>query len=519
LLAAIVDSSDDAIVSKNLDGVITSWNQGAERVFGYSSAEAVGRHITLIIPPDRREEEVSILNRIKRGERVDHFETVRIRKDGRLLDISLSISPVKNSEGRVVGASKVARDVTDRKRIERELRDSEERFRAIVETTPECVKLVASDGTLLHMNSSGLAMVGADQPELLIGKNIYDCIAPKDRDKFREFNERICRGQKGALEFDMVGLRGKTRRMETHAAPLQTPDGKIVQLGVSRDITERTRAQEKLKKSEEKLRALAENLESQVRGRTQELEERNAEILLQSEQLRELSRRLLQSQDQERRHIARELHDSAGQIVTVLSMNLGQILQRARQSAPLLAKEVDECQELVQQLSQEIRTTSYLLYPPLLDETGLNQALSWYIQGLTQRSGLEIDLNISEDFGRLPREMELVVYRLVQECLTNIHRHSGSKNAAIRLTRQGEELSLEIEDTGKGISPDRLNQLQLQGAGVGIRGMRERVRQFDGRMNIRSNENGTIISFEFHIPNSASGNRESGQQVQAAPSS
>jgi PAS domain S-box-containing protein len=364
------------------------------------------------------------------------------------------------------------------------------------------------------MNSSGLAMVGADGPDQAVGKNIYDLIAEKDRARFREFNERICRGEKGSLEFDIVGLGGRTRHMETHAAPLQMPDGTIVELGVTRDITERARAEEKLRSSEEKLRALAENLETQVRGRTRELEQRSAEVVQQSEQLRDLSMRLLQAQDQERRHIARELHDSAGQIVTVLSMNLGQILERARQSSPLIAKEVNECRELVQQLSQEIRTTSYLLYPPLLDETGLNQALSWYIQGLTQRSGLEIDLSISENFGRLPREMELVVYRLVQECLTNIHRHSGSKNASIRLRREGERLSLEVQDAGKGILPDKLNQLQMQGAGVGIRGMRERVRQFEGRMDIRSSESGTTISFIFHLPRPAADSRSASQPVQ-----
>jgi len=515
LLAAIVDSSDDAIVSKNLDGIITSWNRGAERVFGYTAEEAIGRHITLIIPPERRDEETKLLERLKRGERVEHFETVRVNKDGRALDISLSISPLKDSSGRVVGASKVARDVTDRKQIERALRDSEERFRAIFETTPECVKLVAMDGTLLHMNSWGLAMVGANRPDQAVGKNIYDLIAEKDRARFHEFNERICRGEKGSLEFDIVELGGRTRHMETHAAPLQMPDGTVVQLGVSRDITERARAEEKLRRSEEKLRALAEKLETQVRGRTRELEQRSAEIVQQSEQLRDLSRRLLQAQDQERRHIARELHDSAGQIVTVLSMNLGQIFQRARENAPLIAKEVDECQALVQQLSQEIRTTSYLLYPPLLDETGLNQALSWYIQGLTQRSGLEIDLSISENFGRLPREMELVVYRLVQECLTNIHRHSGSKNASIRLRREGEHIFLEVQDNGKGILPDKLNQLQMQGAGVGIRGMRERVRQLEGRMDIRSSESGTTISFTFHIPSSSTNSRSASQPVQA----
>src|SRR5579862_6858946 len=114
LLAAIVDSSDDAIISKNLDGVIMSWNKGAERIFGHLAEDAVGKHITLIIPKDRHEEETNILERLRRGERVDHFETVRIRKDGQFVDVSITISPIKDAHGRIIGASKVARDITER---------------------------------------------------------------------------------------------------------------------------------------------------------------------------------------------------------------------------------------------------------------------------------------------------------------------------------------------------------------------------------------------------------------------
>ena len=283
-LAAIVESSADAIISKNLDGVITSWNRGAERLFGYTADEAVGQHITLLIPPDHRQEEAMNLERLRRGEQVEHFETVRIRKDGTKLDVSLTISPVRNREGRVVGVSRVARDITQQKQAERALRASEERFREIVETTPECVKLVAPDGTLLHMNSSGLTLVGADCADAVVGKSVYDLIEPKDRDRFRAFNERICRGEKGSLEFDIVGLSGERRHMETHAAPLRNPDGTTAQLAVSRDITMRKQAEETVKE-------------------------------------KELSARLLKLQDEERRRIARELHDGVGQLLAAMSMN------------------------------------------------------------------------------------------------------------------------------------------------------------------------------------------------------
>jgi PAS domain S-box-containing protein len=126
-LAAIVDSSDDAIVSKTLDGVITSWNRSAERIFGYTAAEAVGQHTSLIVPEHRRAEEQDVLARLKRGERIEHFETERRTKDGRILTISLTVSPLRNTAGRIIGASKVGRDVTERRRTRRALKGSEDR--------------------------------------------------------------------------------------------------------------------------------------------------------------------------------------------------------------------------------------------------------------------------------------------------------------------------------------------------------------------------------------------------------
>jgi len=286
---------------------------------------------------------------------------------------------------------------------------------------------------------------------------------------------------------------GTERLVDFSLYPIRDDEGEVLFLhptGV--DVTD-------LKRVEVNYRNLAERLDAEVQARTTELEKRNSDVEAQAEQLRELSRRLLQIQDEERRRIARELHDSAGQTLAVMQINLAQLVKRAQQNAPELANGTAGIEELARQLSQEIRTTSYLLHPPLLDETGLSGALSWYTEGLHARSGLEISLILSEGLGRLPSDIELVVFRLVQECLTNIHRHSQSKKAEIRISRKETELMLEVLDWGKGISPERLARIQSRGSGVGMPGMRERVRQFGGSMHIESGESGTTISFRIPI--------------------
>jgi PAS domain S-box-containing protein len=457
-LAAIVESSGDAIVSKNLDGVITSWNNGAEQLFGYTAEEAVGQHITVIIPPDHRDEEVMILQRIRGGERIDHFETARARKDGTLIDVSLTISPVKDSAGRLVGASKVARDITERKLAERELHESQERFRSIVETTPECVMLVAPDGGILQMNSSGLKLIGADGADSVLGKRIYDLLDPGDRDRFREFNQRICRGEKGSLEFDFVGLRGQRRHIETYAAPLRNPDGTVVQLAVARDITRRKEAEEAIKE-------------------------------------KEFASRLLKLQDEERRRIARELHDGVGQLLAVMSMNATRMDEEKWKLSTDAVRYVEENSRLIAQVWAEIRTISYLFHPPLLDDVGLHSALKWYVEGFAERSKIDTELELPEKFGRLPQDYELCLFRIVQESLTNIHRHSESLTASVRLLRSPGEIKLEVSDAGKGL--DRQTRSKIASGetlGVGLQGMRERARQLGGRVEVTSNGRGTTVT-------------------------
>jgi PAS domain S-box-containing protein len=350
-LAAIVEGSDDAIVAKDLNGIITSWNKSAERMFGYSEEEVLGKPIALIIPADMQAEEVEILRRLRSGERIEHFETVRVSKEGKRVLVSLTISPVRDSSGKIVGASKIARDIT------------------------------------------------------------------------------------------------------------------------------------RIKETELALREAHEQLDAKVKERTSELNQAQ-------ERLRMLSARLLQMQDDERRRIARELHDTAGQILVALNLNLVPVEGELQKSDPGLAKQITESLRLVEELSRDLRTMSHLLHPPLLDEAGLLSAVRWYVEGFAERSKIDVDLHLDPKVGRLPEELETAVFRIVQECLTNIHRHSGSNSASIVITRDEHNVTVEIRDQGRGMAmPVR--------AGVGIQGMGERARQLGGRLEIESGNGGTRVAAIF----------------------
>jgi signal transduction histidine kinase len=234
------------------------------------------------------------------------------------------------------------------------------------------------------------------------------------------------------------------------------------------------------------------HLESRVRERTEELEKAYGS-------LRVLSMRMMQMQDEDRRRIARDLHDSAGQLLAALGMELASLNRRAATLSPELAADINSSLQLVQQLTQEIRTASYLLHPPLLDDAGLSGALRWYVAGLSKRSGIAIALELDEALGRLPRDLEAAVFHIVQESLTNIHRHSGSKTATLRIARSDGRLLLDIEDEGRGIPADILREIQTQGSGVGIAGMRERVLHFKGDIRITSRSTGTRIAVTFPV--------------------
>jgi signal transduction histidine kinase len=235
------------------------------------------------------------------------------------------------------------------------------------------------------------------------------------------------------------------------------------------------------------------------------VQRRTAELAAANHNLGELSARLLHLQDEERRRIARELHDSVGQTLAALSMNLAAVgadIERLAKTATTIA----DSTALVNDMSSDIRTISYLLHPPLLDEAGLSSALTWYIKGFSERSKIDVDLRIPNDFGRLPRDLETAIFRVVQECLTNIHRHSGSSVAKVFISQADGQVRVEVEDRGKGISAQKRAEIIASPAaipGVGIRGMRERLRQLGGTLDVQSNGEGKGMMVIARLPATA----------------
>lgn len=251
------------------------------------------------------------------------------------------------------------------------------------------------------------------------------------------------------------------------------------------------------------LQQKAQALEAEMAERKQveeALRRTKAELELQVQQrtgaLRQLSSRLLSLQDSERRRIARELHDSLGQYLVGLKLNVDLLRQ-----SPGREELWSEAEVLMQQCISEVRTLSYLLHPPTMDAAGFASAARWYVEGFGQRSGLQVTLDAPNDLGRLPDAIELALFRVLQETLTNVHRHSGAMAADIMIQGDAEQVVLEVKDNGRGISPELLARFLAtgEGMGVGLAGIGERVRELGGKLRLESDDNGTLVQVTIPV--------------------
>jgi PAS domain S-box-containing protein len=366
--------------------------------------------------------------------------------------------------------------------------DSSDAFRLLVEAVQDyAIFLLDTQGCVSTWNMGARRIKGYNASEI-IGEHFSKFYPPEDIAANKPGRELEIAIRDGRLEDEGWRLRKDGSKFWANViiTALRDSSGKLVGFAkVTRDITERMRAHEALQEANRILE--------------QEVQERkNAQLLLLDSErsLRLLSRHLLRSQDEERKRIGRELHDSVGQYLAVLKMNLDSIRSSGMADRQAVAQQVGRCSDLAEQCIKEVRTISYLLYPPMLEEMGLRSAMLWYLDGFGQRSGIETRVDIPTDMPRLPRDVELVVFRVLQESLTNVHRHSGSPVVYVRADVKDDYVVLEVRDQGKGIPAESMNQSGYDARtalGVGLRGMTERSKQLGGKLEVSSGPQGTTI--------------------------
>lgn len=345
--------------------------------------------------------------------------------------------------------------IAERKRTQETLLEQAE----LLDLANDAILVRGLDDTIGYWNQGAERMYGWSPREVL-GKPVHEILRTEFREPLSEIKEVLLRDGKWQGELTHFKRDGSAITVGSRWSLWKNREGKPLGfLELNTDITNRKLAEQNL---------------------------------------RELSGRLLRMQDEERRRIARELHDSAGQLLTALDINLVSIRKEAGQLSTRASDACRESESLIRELSKELRTISYLLHPPLLDEAGLPSAIRWYVEGFAERSKIRVNLELPDDMGRFAPEAETAIFRVIQESLTNVHRHSGSPTASVRIVRDEREVSVEIGDKGNGM---RIAQARpgASKVGVGIQGMRERIRQLGGGLEIVSGKNGTVVTVTLPI--------------------
>ncbi len=436
----------------------------AEEVLGYPVEDWVeqpGFWENHMHPADRERVLASCM-RVEAGSEDHQFEYRMIAADGRIVWFRHIVRIVKDSHSQTIKLRGVMVDITEQKTAEQALRESEERFRMIFQESPIAMNLVGRDGRVQAVNQAFCAMLGMDE-RVLSNMTTPRFIHPDDRAAGLEMIGQLFAGTIPSYRAQKryIHASGDTIWVEVFGRLLRDAHGNsLYGLGIAVDITEHKRAEQTLQ---------------------------------------ELSARLMRLQEEERRRIARELHDSTGQNLAALKLNLSR-LTRAH-LPPDLERAATDSVDLADRMLTEIRTLSHLLHPPLLDELGLASAIRTYVDGFGERSGIAVHLDIPENLGRHAPELETAIFRIIQEGLTNIYRHSGGTQCWITMRLEAGTLQLELRDDGAGLRMETLEDLERGGPafGVGLSGMRERARQLRGHLDIESTASGCMVRSVFPV--------------------
>jgi PAS domain S-box-containing protein len=476
-------------------------------------SEIVGQPIKDVLGPEVFESLSPHFERVLKGERVAYEQEVPYKRIGRRW-ISAIYTPALDNTGMPDGWVAVVLDMTERHEMEQTLRDSKARldeeaksFRKLYELSSRLWATRDLEQGLKLMLDAAIQLLAADKGNVQLldkNRNVLTIVAQEGFDQaflefFREVSAedgcvcgRALRNRQTVIVPDvqadevfapyreaarLAGYRAVT------SMPLFASDGTVVGILSTHFRSVHVPNDDSLRRLELYARQAGDFI-----ARCNSQTELEKKVDRRTTELWELSGSLLKAQDQERRRFARELHDGVGQLLAATSMNIARVSQEKDKLSPAAARCLEENVEIMRQAIEETRTVSYLLHPPLLEESGLDSALNEYVRGFGERSKIAVTLNLPEDFERLPNDYELSMFRVVQECLTNIHRHSGAKSAVIVLRCTPDHVVLEVSDDGHGFEAagGEVN-------GVGLRGMRERLRQIGGSLQVSSSERGTLV--------------------------
>jgi PAS domain S-box-containing protein len=581
--AAIVESSEDAIASATLDGTILSWNLGAQRIFEYTESEAIGKSVTLIVPPELADEESKILGTLRAGGCINQFETVRVTKTGKRINVSLTISPIKDSSGRTIAISGIARDITERKMAEHRLRDYEE----AVEGAEDLIGIIDRQYRYLLVNRQYLKthnltreqVVGHFLTEVLNKEVFETAVKPKLDECFQGKAVRF----EIKYSYPTVG----ERDLLVSYFPIQGVNGVDRAAAILHDITDRKRAEEALLEMNRTLEAQSSLLRSgqellsvfvknvpaavamldrdmrylqvsdrwcsdylsgraQVLGRSHyeifpDLPERWKEVhrrALEGETLRvdedrwdgqdgthwarwevrpwkspegtvggililaeditrrkqmeealsDMNRKLIESQEQERARIGRELHDDIAQRLALLAIEIDQV-QECSEKPSKVRNRARELVQRTKEISSDIQSLSHELHSSAFELLGFEAGMRSWCREFAERQKLQIAFQ-SHNVPQLPREISLCLFRILQEALQNAAKHSGAKQIEVKLVEKSGEIHLTVSDSGKGFEVKAPGQSR----GLGLTSMQERVRLVNGTIEIQSKPmSGTTI--------------------------
>jgi two-component system CheB/CheR fusion protein len=487
-LATVVESSNDAIFSFAFDQKIISWNGGAEKMFGYMAEEAIGHEISMLTKPGGKEEQDKLLDRTWHGETIENFETAQVNKAGALVDISLTLSPLRDDNQHVVGITATVRDITRRVKSDINLRESEERQRLLIESATDfAIFTLSPDGIVDTWNTGAERVFGFTEAEIL-GQPGDILFTPEDRANGVPHQEMRTAAAKGRADDERYHIRKDGSRFYASGVmtPLLNAGGQYGYAKIARDLTER-------KKVEEALKTAQEQLETKVIERTAELAETNESLrreIIERKRAEEarvgLLRKIVTTQEDERSRIARDMHDHLGQRLTALRLKIASLKESCADNEELCAR-VERLAEIGAGLDAEVSFLAWELRPAVLDDLGLVVAADNYVTEWSKHFEIPAEFHSTGlKKTRLNPEIETNLYRIIQEALNNTYKHAKASQASVLLEKRQKSVVLIIEDNGIGFDPGKKQRVTKSGRGLGLVGIRERAAIVSGSVEIES---------------------------------